>query len=196
MQAVGNRARNGAGTCDGPVVGEGHTAAHSQGSVFRYGQCFARWDFYILLQGWISVDCATIPLEDKPAPAVLVTFVTDATICNNQGMTVRSGCKGVAACTLISNADSGCVIAAGCGDTAAGDGNIAGCTLISAADSGSSAAADCSNIAAVDGHCAARTPISAAVDGDGACIFPVSATDSGFVVGFILSCQNAHISTC
>ena len=147
------------------VIGEGHAVLHGQGGVYRYGQRFARWNLYILLNGWISIDCASISLEDHAAPIFLIARIADTPIDNNQGMTVRSGCK-AAARTIPSTADSGCETPAGCGDTAAVDGNIATRTSISAADSGSRiSAADCLHCAAVDGDSAARTGISAADSG-------------------------------
>ena len=118
MQVVGNCLCNGAGTykisfaiqsavsCDCSVIGEGHAVLHGQCNVFRYGQRFARWNLYILLQGLVFIDFTSISLEDNAAPTVPLAFVTD-TACNNQGMTVRSGCE-AAARTNISIADSGC----------------------------------------------------------------------------------------
>ena len=146
LQIVPNDICNGTGThkisfaiqsavsCDCSVIGEGHAVLHSQGGVFRYGQRFAPWNLYILLNGWISIDCASISLEDNAAPTVPPAFVTD-TACNNQGMTVRSGCE-AAARTTTSIADSGSMISASCGDTAAADGDVATRILRSAADSG------------------------------------------------------------
>ena len=140
MQIVPNGICNGAGThkisfatqsavsCDCSVIGEGHAAVHSQGGVFRYGQCFARWNLQILLQGLISIDCASISIEDNAAPTILIACIADTPIGNNQGMTVRSGCE-AAARTTISIADSGCQRSAGCGDTAAVDGDVAARTI-------------------------------------------------------------------
>ena len=118
------------------VIGEGHAAVHSQGGVFRYGQRFAPWNLYILLNGWISIDFAVVSLEDNAAPAVLAALIADAPIGNNQGMTVRSGCKAAAISRLKSSADSGSIISASCGDTAAADGDVATRAAASAADSG------------------------------------------------------------
>ena len=146
LQIVPNGICNGAGThkisfatqsavsCDCSAIGEGHAVLHSQGDVFRYGQRFARWNLHILLNGWISIDFTIISLEDNAAPTVPLAFVTD-TACNNQGMTVRSGCE-AAARTTTSIADSGSMISASCGDTAAADGDVATRILRSAADSG------------------------------------------------------------
>ena len=175
------------------VIGEGHASVHSQGGVLRYGQRFARWNLYILLNGWISIDFTSISLEDHAAPTFPLAFVTD-TACNNQGMTVRSGCKAAAISPLKSAADSGCTIYASCGNTAAVDGDDASRTVISAADSGSSRSTGCGDSAAVDGDSAARTIISAAdsgsrtsadclhcaaVDGDSAVRTGISAANSG-----------------
>ena len=146
------------------VIGEGHAVLHGQGGVFRYGQRFARWNLYILLNGWISIDCASISLEDNAAPTVLFARIADTPIGNNQGMTVRSGCKATVR-TSISAADSGCINFAGCGDITAVDGDCATRTLPSAADPGSIISADCLHCAAVDGDSAARTRISAADSG-------------------------------
>ena len=177
---------------DCSAIGEGHAVLHGQGGVFRYGQRFARWNLYILLNGWISIDCASISLEDNAAPTVPLAFVTD-TACNNQGMTVRSGCK-AAARTILSAADSGCIFSVACGDIAAVDGDLAARTHPSAADSGRTTSAGCLHCAAVDGDLAARTNISAAdsgcrssadclhcaaVDGDSAVRTGISAADSG-----------------
>ena len=108
-------------------------------------------------------------------------------------MTVRSGCKATVR-TSISAADSGCMRFAGCGDTAAVDGDCATRTLKSAADSGCINFAGCGDITAVDGDCATRTLPSAAdpgsiisadclhcaaVDGDSAARTRISAADSG-----------------
>ena len=144
------------------VIGEGHAVLHGQGGVFRYGQRFARWNLYILLNGWISIDCASISLEDHAAPTFLISLIADTPIDNNQGMTVRSGCKAAAISRLKFAADAGCRTSAGCGDTAAVDGDSADRTLPSAADSGCIFSTACGDIAAVDGDCSARTTISAA----------------------------------
>ena len=150
---------------DCSVIGEGHAVLHGQGGVFRYGQRFARWNLQILLQGLISIDCASISLEDNAAPTVPIARIADTPIGNNQGMTVRSGCK-AAARTIPSTADSGCETPAGCLHCAAVDGDCAARTFKSAADSGSRiSAADCLHCAAVDGDSAARTGISAANSG-------------------------------
>ena len=117
------------------VIGEGHAVLHGQCNVFRYGQRFARWNLHILLNGWISIDFPIISLEDNADPTVPLAFVTD-TACNNQGMTVRSGCKAAAISRLKSSADSGSIISASCGDTAAADGDVATRAAASAADSG------------------------------------------------------------
>ena len=146
MQVVGNCLRNGTGThkipfavqsavsCDCSAIGKGHAVLHSQGGVFRYGQRFARWNLHILLNGWISIDFPIISLEDNAAPTFPLAFVTD-TACNNQGMTVRSGCE-AAARTTTSIADSGSMISASCGDTAAANGDVETRAAASAADSG------------------------------------------------------------
>ena len=179
---------------DCSVIGEGHAVLHGQGGVYRYGQRFARWNLYILLNGWISIDCASISLEDHAAPIFLIARIADTPIDNNQGMTVRSGCKAAAISPLKSAADSGCTIYASCGNTAAVDGGDASRTVISAADSGSSRSTGCGDSAAVDGDSAARTIISAAdsgsrtsadclhcaaVDGDSAARTGISAANSG-----------------
>ena len=175
------------------VIGEGHAVLHGQGGIFRYGQRFARWNLYILLNGWISIDFTSISLEDHAAPTFPLAFVTD-TACNNQGMTVRSGCK-AAARTILSAADSGCIFSTACGDIAAVDGDLATRTPPSAADSGRTTSAGCLHCAAVDGDLAARTTTisaadsgcrssadclhCAAVDGDSAARTGISAADSG-----------------
>ena len=179
------------------VIGEGHASVHSQGGVFRYGQRFARWNLYILLNGWISIDFTSISLEDNAAPTILLSLIADTPIDNNQGMTVRSGYK-AAASTILSAADSGCIFSAifsaACGDIAAVDGDLAARTHPSAADSGRTPSAGCRHCAAVDGDLAARTIISAAdsgcrssadclhcaaVDGDSAARTGISAANSG-----------------
>ena len=136
------------------VIGEGHAVLHGQGGVFRYGQRFARWNLYILLNGWISIDCASISIEENAAPTVPTARIADTPIGNNQGMTVRSGCK-AAARSIISAADSGSRISAACGDIAAVDGDCSARTTISAADSGCILSAGCGDIAAIDGDIAA-----------------------------------------
>ena len=105
------------------------------------------------MQGLVFIDFTVISLEDNAAPTALLVFVTDTAVCNNQGMTVRSGCK-TAARTTISVADSGCAPSAGCGDTAAVDDDGASRTTISAADSGCIISAGCGDTAAVDGNLA------------------------------------------
>ena len=62
---------------DCSVIGEGHATVHSQGGAFRYGQRFARWNLQILLQGLISIDCASISIEDNASPAVLAGLIAD-----------------------------------------------------------------------------------------------------------------------
>ena len=145
------------------------------------------------MNGWISIDFTIISLEDNAAPIFLIARIADTPIDNNQGMTVRSGCK-AAARSIFSAADSGCRIYAGCGDTAAVDGDCAARTLPSAADSGCIRSAGCGDTATVDGDCVAGTTISAAdsgcrssadclhcaaVDGDSAARTGISAADSG-----------------
>ena len=178
------------------VIGEGHASVHSQGGVFRYGQRFARWNLYIFLNGWISIDCASISIEENAAPTVPTARIADTPIGNNQGMTVRSGCKADAR-TLLSAANSGCRKSTGCSDTAAVDGDLAARTPPSAADSGSRISTVCFDPAAVDGDSAARTTISAAdsgsrisaacgdiaaVDGDCSARTTISAADSGCIL--------------
>ena len=85
-----------------------------------------------------------------------------------------------AAGTTISAADSGCILPAGCGDTAAVDGDCVARTLPSAADSGCQRSAGCGDIAAVDGDCAARTALSAA---DSGCFFSTVCFDTAAVDG-------------
>ena len=131
------------------------------------------------MQGLISIDCASISIEDNAAPTILIACIADTPIGNNQGMTVRSGCE-AAARTTLSIADSGCQRYAGCGDTAAANGDVATRTLASAADSGCTHSAGCGDIAAVDGDCAARTTISAA---DSGCIFSTGCGDTAAVDG-------------
>ena len=115
-------------SCDCSAIGEGHAVLHSQGGVFRYGQRFAQWNLYILLQGLVFIDFTSISLEDNAAPTVPIARIADTPIGKNQGMTVRSGCE-AAARTTISIADSGCQRSAGCGDTAAVDGDCAARTI-------------------------------------------------------------------
>ena len=129
------------------------------------------------MNGWISIDFTSISLEDNAAPIFLIARIADTPIDNNQGMTVRSGCK-AAARTLPSAADSGCIRSAVCGDTAAVDGDSAARTHQSAADSGSRFSAGCGNTAAVDGDCAVRTGISAA---DSGCILSAGCFDTAAV---------------
>ena len=71
-----------------------------------------------------------------------------------------------AARTTISAADSGCEAPAGCGDTAAVDGDVAARSIksgaASAADARAAFATVCGHFAAVDGDCACSLPVSAA----------------------------------
>ena len=83
----------------------------------------------------VFIDFTSISLEDNAAPTFPLACVTD-TACNNQGMTVRSGCKAAAISRLKSSADSGSIISASCGDTAAADGDVETRAAASAADSG------------------------------------------------------------
>ena len=136
------------------VIGEGHAVLHGQGGVYRYGQRFARWNLYIFLNGWISIDCASISIEENAAPTVPTARIADTPIGNNQGMTVRSGCKADAR-TLLSAANSGCRKSTGCSDTAAVDGDCSARSIISAADSGCILSASCGDTAAIDGDIAA-----------------------------------------
>ena len=80
------------------AINNGIDSANQQDSDFT--------PFLNIINGWISIDFPIISLEDNAAPTVPLAFVTD-TACNNQGMTVRSGCE-AAARTITSIADSGC----------------------------------------------------------------------------------------
>ena len=51
-------------------------------------------DFQIPGKDLLSIDCASISFEDKPAPVLLIGLISDTPIGKNQGMTVRSGFKG------------------------------------------------------------------------------------------------------